>query len=209
MSDADLIGRLVKDLKPVRTLAPLWQRVAMYLIATVGVALVEILVIAKIHPEVYAVLSDSPMFLIETLIILGTPIIAAVGALVLSVPGNENKRWLQYGAVGLFLAFLGLNIYNIWYPIFPNSFMGNNDYCSLDIVSLGFIPCIILFLIVRQAAPLNWKWLSWLITLGAFAPLVAMQQLTCMASAPHVLLAHISPVIIMSVAIYYFGRKFI
>ncbi len=209
MNNADLIQQLVKDLKPVRTLAPLWQRVSLYLLATIGVALIEMFVIAKIHPEVYLAFRNSPMFLIETLLILGTPVIAAVGALVLSVPGNENKQWLQYSAVAVFLLFIGMNLYNIFDPIFPNSIKGHNDYCMLDIISLGFIPAILLFLIVRKAAPLNWKWLSGLITLGAYAPLVAVQQVTCMASGPHVLLAHITPVLLMSVAIYYLGRKFI
>lgn len=209
MNNAELIQQLVKDLKPVKNLAPLWQRVALYLGLTLGVALIELFVIAKVQPDVYLAFRNSPMFLIQTVLILGTPLVSAVGALVLSVPGNENKKWIQYGAVGTFLLFIGLNIYSIFDPIFPNSIYGHNDFCVLDIVSLGFFPALLLFFIVRQAAPLDWKWLSGLITLGAFAPLVAVQQLTCMASAPHVLLAHVLPVLIMSVAIYYLGRKFI
>lgn len=209
MSDDQLIKNLVKDLKPVRLLMPLWLRITLYLVPTIIMCALELLVIAKVQPGAFEALLNGRTFLIETLLIMGTPFVAAIAVLVLSVPGNESKRWLQFSAVGLFLAFLSLTLYNLWDPIFPNSLLGHNDYCALDIVSLGLVPMMILFFMVRQAAPLNWKWLSWLITLGSFAPLVALQQLTCLASAPHVLIAHVTPLFLMGVALYYIGNKFI
>jgi len=210
MSEPNLIQQLVKDLKPVKTLAPLWQRIAIYLAATVGIALLELFVIAKIQPAVFLAFKNSPTYLFETVLIFFTPVIAAIGALILSVPGNENKQWVQYVAAGSFAAFILFNFYNIWFPVFPNATRDHyNEFCVYDIVSLGTIPALLLFFIIRMAAPLNWKWLSGLITLGSFGPLVAVQQLTCMGTAPHVLAAHVLPVLLISIAIYYIGRKFI
>ncbi|MEQ1879241.1 MAG: NrsF family protein [Bdellovibrionia bacterium] len=204
-----LIQDLVKDLKPVRPLKPLWKRVLIWAGAAAAISALELTLVASLRPEAFEMMSAYPRFALETFLIFVTPIFAAVAALVLSVPGNERARWLQSAAVLTFLGFIGLTVYGMWDPIYDATVYGHRQSCPVDISLFGLVPMVLLFWLVRQAAPLNWKWLSILITLGAFAPLAAVMQLTCMANSLHNLVGHILPIFIMGCLVLYLSHRFL
>jgi hypothetical protein len=209
MNDQKLIHSLVDDLKPVQRLPSIAVRMTIWLVASLFVGALEFLAVSRFRPDALEMLRLQPRFALETLLIILSPIFAAVGAVVLSVPGNERRRWLQWAALFCFLGFMGLTLYDLWNPIFENAVHRYRGNCIMDVPLLGFIPLIPLFYLVKQAAPMDWKWLSILITLGAFAPLVAMMQMSCMAGAAHNLVGHILPVFVMGLVVLFLSHKYL
>ncbi|HEX4924491.1 MAG TPA: NrsF family protein [Bdellovibrionales bacterium] len=209
MKNEALIDSLVKDLKPVKRLPPLWKRILIWGTVATLISGFELFVIAQLRPEAIDMLREHPRFLAETFLIFVTPIFAAVAALVLSVPGNEKRNWLQAAAILSFLAFIGMTVYGLWHPIYEATVYGHRDSCPIDISLFGLVPMAILFYLVRQAAPFRWKWLSLMITLAAFAPLAAVMQLTCMANSLHNLIGHILPIFLMAGLVLWLGKKYL
>jgi hypothetical protein len=150
----DLIGRLVSDTRPVTVLPPPWRRtVAWLVLSTPYVALIVLMM--GMRPDIGEKLSES-RFLIEEISAAATALAAAFAAFWAVIPGRA--RWplflpllplavwlgsLSQGCIQAFLAYgrAGLAV--------------GDDWICLPVIALvGFVPAIVIAVMIRRGAPL-------------------------------------------------------
>ncbi len=96
MSTEDLIQQLTHDLQPVRRLRPVAVRIAGWLVvavASLGLGLSVMGIRRELGDAV-----DRTDFAIESVLLIVTALSAAVGALLVSVPGAERDQALAMAA---------------------------------------------------------------------------------------------------------------
>jgi hypothetical protein len=196
-----LIAQLARDATPVTPLPPPSARwMTWALKAAAAAAIVTILL--GLRPDVDACVHD-PRFVAAALATLALALTAAAGAFALSVPGAGARRavracpllaaaawatllWLRLTAAG------GEPITQLaatpWHPA-----------CVLLILSVGTVPGIWLFAMLRRAAPLQPLWTGALAALASLALGALGTQFVCPIDAPgHQVLWHFTPVVLIT-----------
>ncbi|UCF68464.1 MAG: DUF1109 domain-containing protein [Acidobacteriota bacterium] len=153
-----------------------------------------------VRPDLTASLSD-PLYALQALVTLSAMVLAAAGALILTVPGHARSasaRWLPIAALAVWLLSLALDFAvhsaagqpALWDP-------GHGARCVREIAALGLLPGVILFFMAARGAPLRGGWTGWLVAI-ALASLGALgTQLSCTSDAPaHVFVWHFLPVVL-------------
>jgi len=208
--ERELIDRLVRDVTPVRPLAPPAVRVARWaLVSTVcvgaGVAL------AHVRHDIGASMWTTS-FLVQAGLLLTASLFGATAALVVGVPGAQPTwatRWVPLGAIAAWAAWLVESIatqpdhLRVWWP-------GPAVHCAATVTLLALLPGLLLWSLVRRAAPLRPAWAGLLATLTAAAAGALGTQLICPRNdAAHLLLWHAAPVMAMAIAGIQVGRRFL
>ena len=206
----ELIDRLVRDAAPVRPLASPAVRLARWTLAAAvclaaGVAWVQLR-----HDLAETMWTAS--FLVQACLLLGTALLAASAALVVGVPGAEATlamRTLPLLAIAAWAAWLVAAIVaqpgesRVWWPT-------PAPQCGVDITLLGLVPGLLLWSLVRRAAPLRPAWTGLLAMLTAAAVGAVGTQLICANDdAAHLLLWHFVPVMVLTGAGIHLGRRFL
>ncbi|AMY08211.1 hypothetical protein LuPra_01404 [Luteitalea pratensis] len=206
----ELIDRLVRDATPVRPLARPAVRLVRWALAA---ALCLAAGVAWVHlRHDLAETMWTASFLGQAGLLIGTALLAATAALVVSVPGAEPTpatRWLPLVAITAWAAWLFAAIVaqpedsRVWWP-------APAPQCGVDITLLGIVPGVLLWSLVRRAAPLRPAWTGLLATLTAAALGALGTQLICSNNdAAHLLLWHFGPVTMLTVAGIALGRRFL
>jgi hypothetical protein len=206
----DLIATLVRDVVPVRPLASPAVRLARWAVVSAlcvaaGVAL------ARVRHDLGETLWTTS-FLVQAVLLIGTAVLAAMAALIAGVPGASSTlatRLLPLGAITLWAGWLVAAIVaqpghsRLWWPT-------PSPDCAVDITLLGLVPGLLLWSLVRRAAPLRPAWAGFLATLTAAAAGALGTQLLCPNDdAAHLLVWHVGPVIALAVAGLQLGHRFL
>jgi hypothetical protein len=152
-----------------------------------------------------------PTFIVLALVTLGTALLAAASALVLSVPGAERASISRTTT---------LTAGSVWAFMLMARLMEGGDaasrllvlpihwLCVIEIAGLGFIPGWALFAMLRRAAPLRQAWTGALATLAAAALGAAATQVLCPIDDPaHQLVGHVLTVTLLAIAGTIAGRR--
>jgi hypothetical protein len=195
-----VIARLAKDATPVTPLpSPLarWGRWTLRAIAAGAI----VTVLLGLRPDIAARAVDA-RFVVAALFTGGLALSAAAAAFILSVPGAAGGRvarvvplmsaiawatllWTRLTAIGDPIAQI---VATPWHPV-----------CVLLILSVGGLPSLWLFAMLRRAAPLQTRWTGALAALAALALGALGTQFVCPIDAPgHQLLWHFGPVILLT-----------
>ena len=206
MHTEDLIENISQNAEPVKLLSPPLIRMASWfaislLCIGIGVSLMGL------RPDL---LHDMKyfQFILESVLILVVAIMAAATAFVLSIPGRDRGRLYYVGFVPM-LALVALLAWRIWHPIGIGSEIAPlaGQACLRDIFILGIAPGILLFMMIRHAAPLKFGWVGALGMLAVASLAAFGLQFTCSGQgAIHLLLWHIAPVIAIGAAGIVLGR---
>lgn len=195
-----VIARLARDARPV---APLPSPSARWITWTLGAAVAAAIVtmLLGLRHDVTARLHDA-RFVAAAAVTFALALTAAAGAFVLSVPGAGARRvvrvvpllaalawgtllWLRLSAAGAPVTQLAATP---WHPV-----------CVLLILSIGTLPGIWLFAMLRRAAPLQPLWTGALAALASLALGALGTQFVCPIDAPgHQLLWHFTPVVLIT-----------
>lgn len=200
MPTEDLIQQLTSDLQPVRRLRPVAIRVVgWFVVATASLGLVMILMGVRRELGDAADRSD---FAIEAVLLIVTALSAAVGALLVSIPGAERARlvrWLPIVAgIATVLWALG--------ELVMASAMGAPTgrltfawHCVYKTASVAAIPSVVLFVMIRRAAPLHAARAGFLAILATAAVGVLGANIICPNDRPlHMLLWHAAPLMLFA-----------
>lgn len=200
MKTDDMIEQLVGELRPVRRLAsPLLRFGRWFTVAAlcVGVGVAGF----GISPRVGHALRELD-FWIGTIATLGLALLSGMGAFVLSVPGAERRRWTRY----LFLLPLGIWAGVVGYALW-HATQGFTQWsrplwagwgCCRQMYVLAVIPAVLLFAMIRRAAPLRLGWVGVLALLAAAALAACGLQFICPLGTPlHVLVWHVAPTVML------------
>lgn len=211
MRTDELIVELARAAGPVRPLPAPSVRLARWTAATVPLMALAVIVIGP-RADILAVLRE-PTFLGIALATFATALLAAAGALVLSVPGAERSV-LQRVAP--------LVIGGLWAVALVVLLTAGGDAvrrllqwpfhwaCLIEIAALGVIPGWALFGMMRRAAPLDRAWSGALATLAAVSIAAVATQLLCPVDDPaHQLVGHVLPVAVLSMLGAFAGRRYL
>ena len=156
---------------------------------------------------------DQPTFVGLAVATLGTALLSAAGAFVLSVPGAERsplQRAVPLVAGGVWALVLVVLLTTGGDPVQRVLALPFHWACLIEIAGLSVVPGWALFAMLRRAAPLRRAWSAALATLAAVALAAVATQFICPVDDPaHQLVGHVLPVAFLSVWGAIVGRRWL
>lgn len=200
MRTEDLIERLVDDARPVRPLRPLAVRVAGW----AGVAVLSLAAV-MLMMGVRRELGDSvdrADFAFQALLLIVTALSAATGALVISVPGAARSPLVRWLPVVLCAGCVVWAVGGVGYAAAVGAPVGRLTFawhCVYKTTSVAAVPGVLLFVMLRRAAPMQSRWAGLLALLATSAVGVLGANIICPNERPlHLLLWHVLPLIVFA-----------
>jgi hypothetical protein len=204
----EVIRQLADDVRPVRPLRPLALRVASWLVVAV-LSLLVVMLLMGVRRELGDA-ADRTDFAVEAMLLVLTAVSAAVGALLVSIPGAGESRRVRWVPVGLGVACLMLAAGEWAYAAATGAPTGRLTFawhCVYKTTSVAAVPGIVLFVMLRRGAPLHAAWAGLLALLATTAVGVLGANIICPNDRPlHMLLWHVLPLMIFSGAGAALGR---
>jgi hypothetical protein len=191
----DLIRQLAAEATPVRPMAPVFRRAAGWLVLAFA-SLAVVMLLMGVRRELGDA-SDRFDFALEAALLLLTAVSAAIGALLVSIPGagtTRRVRWLPVGlGVGCVLLAAGELVYAAVVGA-PTGRLTFAWHCVYKTTSVALVPGVVLFIMVRRGAPLQTAWAGLLAVLATTAIGVLGANIICPTDRPvHMLLWHVLP----------------
>ena len=200
MRTEELIQRLAADAKPVRPLRPLLVRVAVWA-ALAASSLAVVMLLMGVRRELGDA-SDRADFAIEAALLLVTALSAAFGALVISIPGATRSplvRWVPIVAGIACVAWATGELVTASMIDAPVGRISFAWHCVYKTTSVAAVPGVVLFLMVRRAAPMHAAWAGLLAILATAAVGVLGANIICPNDRPwHMLLWHVVPLMLFA-----------
>lgn len=200
MRTEELIQQLANDAQPVRRLRPLPYRVAGWAVLA-AVSLGVVLILRGTRRDLGNAVGQADFALEASLLIL-TAISAAIGALILSVPGAERSarvRWLPLIAASASVLWAVGELIVAAATGAPTGRLTFAWDCVYKTSSIAAVPSVALFFMVRRAAPLQAGWAGLLAILATASVGVLGANVICPNDRPlHMLLWHVAPLMVFA-----------
>jgi hypothetical protein len=194
MKTDELIAQLASRAAPVQPLPPPAVRALAWSAVALASAAAGIVIFGA-RPDLGAVLTQ-PQFLWPLVAAIVTAAVAAGAALVLAIPGLERSPALRGSSVALGVLWASMLVGFVVRA--GHGFAGASDWpiCFLRVIGVGLAPALVLFGMLRRAAPLRLAWTSALAATAAMAAGAMAVQIVCpVDDAAHALLGHFGPVL--------------
>lgn len=208
MNTEDCIQRLTSDLSPVARLRSVFGRLMIWL----GSALLCVgagALLTGLRPDLHTAIWTAD-FLFEGLLLLIGAILSAVAAMVLSVPGCERagRKWRLFALFPVFgwLLYIGTRGFSGggWVLAGEARF---SPACAGELCLLSILPGVAMFLMIKNAAPVQLGWNGFLAALAALFLASLGLHFSCPnSSAVHVLAWHALPVLTVAASGIFLGR---
>jgi len=176
MRTEDLIQTLAADAPVQRLPHPVWRAMIWLAISTVYV--LGFAAIMGLRPDIVAKLAE-PRFLIEVGAAYLTSMMAAAAAFCAGCPGRPIwERFAPLPFLVVWLASLGEGCWRDWLHSGPDGVVLQPDlFCFPMILAISIVPALLIFLMVRRAAPIAPITTTALATLAAAALAAAALRL--------------------------------
>ena len=211
MRTDELIVQLARAAGPVRPLPGPSVRLARWTAAAVSMTALGVIVIGPRADVLTAIYQ--PTFVALAVATLGTALLSAAGAFVLSVPGIERsplQRAVPLLAGGVWALVLVVLLTTGGNPVQRILALPFHWACVIEIVGLSIVPSWVLFVMLRRAAPLRRAWSAAFATLAAVALAAVATQVICPLDDPaHQLVGHLLPVALLSLSGTIVGRRWL
>lgn len=200
MRTEDLIHQLAADARPVRRLPSTTTRVAAWLLLA-GASLAVVMLLMGVRRELGDI-TDRVDFTVEAALLLLTAVSAAIGALLVSIPGAGLAPRVRWIPVGLGVACVLLAMGELAYAAVSGAPTGRLTFgwhCLYKTTSVALVPGVVLFAMLRRAAPLNPGWAGLLAVLATASIGVLGANIICPNDRPlHMLLWHVLPLMLFA-----------
>lgn len=210
MKTEDLVKNLSSSLKPVKTMPHPLLRFLKWLVV-VAMCFGAVIPLIGLRHNIEAALLN-PHFVIQAILLVTLAITSAMAAFVLSVPRTDASQWSRWFPIIPATLWAGMIISDLVFAIIAKDssalLVDFGMACVGDILVLAMVPGVLMFIMIRKAAPtrLGWSGFLALISVAAFGALGS--QFMCHKDAPmHLLLWHFLPVAAIAVLGISFGRK--
>jgi len=207
----ELIVQLARSAGPVRLLPAPSVRLAQWTVVAASLTALSTILIGP-RADVWTALYR-PAFAGLAVVTLGTALLSAAGAFVLSVPGVERSplpRAVPLVAGGLWTLVLVVLLTTGGNPVPRVLALPFHWACLFEIAGLSIVPGGALFAMLRRAAPLRRAWSAALATLAAVALAAVATQIICPIDDPaHQLVGHLWPAAMLSVCGTIVGRRWL
>jgi hypothetical protein len=196
----DLIQQLTAEAKPVRPLPSLVARLAGWLVLAAA-SLAIVMLLMGVRRELGDA-ADRADFAVEAALLILTALSAAVGTLVVSIPGAERTavvRWLPVIAAVTYVMWSAGELAFAAATGAPTGRIALGWHCIYKTASIAVVPSLALFVLVRRAAPLRAVWAGLLALLATAAVGVLGANVICPNDRPvHMLLWHVFPLMVFA-----------
>ncbi len=159
MDTKSLIAELGTQLQPVQPLRPPMLRALIWLVvvaAASAVALLGLVYLGGMNPQVFASRMAQPRIAIECVAIALTGISAVIAAFVLSVPGRSALwGWLPAPFAALWIGASGAGCWQNGWTLPGQHGLGHSSHCFAFIVAVSVPLAAALFWVLRRARPIN------------------------------------------------------
>ena len=200
MRTEDLIQELVSDARPVTRLQPVARRLLGWVVLAAG-SFAVVLFLMGVRREL-GDSSDRADFAFEAALLIITAMSAAIGALVISVPGAERSPLVRWAPIVAATASVLWAAGELVYAAATGAPTGRLTFawhCVYKTSCVGAVPGIALFLMVRRAAPTRAMWAGLLAVLATAAVGVLGANVICPNDRPlHMLLWHVAPLMLFA-----------
>ena len=195
MRTEDLIVDLARQSGPWTPLAPVRVRLTRWLVLAIGLGVVTVAVIGARADFADAI--QRPTFVALAVATLASGLLAAQAALVLSVPGAERTPLVRVLATILIAGWamtFAIQLVaggNAWPRLaaFPNHWG-----CVVRISALSILSGVVLFVMLRRAAPLRPRMCAALAALASTSLAATATYIMCPVDDPaHQLVSHVVP----------------
>jgi hypothetical protein len=189
MNTETLIHELSLQALPVRPLAPPSVRFLKWLGVTLAFLILGIFAVGP-RPDLYTAAKE-PVFIVPAFIMAGLALICTFSAFVLARPDTGNARW-EVVVWATLAAWAGVLAFLILNEDISGSAIGYICITRIAFFSVG--PGILLFSMLRRAAPMRTAFVGLLAVMGALAfSEIAVQLLCRQSSLAHIVLWHFLP----------------
>jgi hypothetical protein len=199
MNTEELIIGLAKEAGAVRRLPNRGTRLAGWLILALAAGAIGLMV-HGLRPD-YALVLGDPSFLFAGALAIVITVTGASAALILSVPGAEQRRFLRSAATlagGIWIVFAIGGVISAGRGFADAA---GWDRCAAGVVATGLVPALGLLAMLRRGYPLAWGWPAGLAVAAALAVGSTVISLGCpISAASHLLLGHVAPVGVLALA---------
>ena len=200
MRTEDLIQELVSEVRPVERLRPVAARLLAWVVLA-ALSFGVVLFLMGVRRDLGDG-ADQADFAFEAALLIMTAMSAAIGALVISIPGAERSPMVRWAPVIAALASVLWAAGELVYAAAVGAPTGRLTFawhCVYKTASVGAIPGIALFLMVRRGAPLRAAWAGLLAVLATAAVGVLGANVICPNDRPlHMLLWHVAPLMLFA-----------
>jgi hypothetical protein len=201
MRTADIISRLVDDLRPVRPLRPVHVRLAQWSVVVLAVLGLEVLVAFARGIDLSGVIQAT--WLSHAVPPLSIALVAAAAALRHSIPGRAHPSLLAASSllVALWVGWLARAVAVDPFHSFPAWMAAPAARCAAHVAAAGIPGGLALLWLVRAGVPLSGAQSGILIALAAGASGALATHLTCPNQSPaHLLLWHAGSVLSIAIS---------
>lgn len=169
MKTEDLIRSLATSAEPVHRLGHPALRALTWIMISAGYVAVFVWVIG-VRADISDKLAD-PRFLIEVGAALLTSMMAAAAAFCAGCPGRPLwERFAPLPFLAVWLASLGEGCWRQWIQSGPDGITLQIDlFCFQNILAVSILPAVVIFVMIRQGAPIAPMSTTGLATLAATA----------------------------------------
>lgn len=196
-----LIGKLAQECRPVKPLGNPVIRFLKWAAATLVILSAGVLIL---RPDVSAFFLINPSFAFPAAIMLCVSLISALSAFIWTVPDEKNSR-VGFMLGTIILSWFGLIAYLLVSADLADSHPGYR--CVLRTVILAAAPSILLFYMLKKAAPIKPGTVGLLASLGVLSLATLGVQFVCQkVFLAHILMWHILPVCVLSGIGFFLGR---
>jgi hypothetical protein len=196
----DLIQELVSDARPVTRIQPIGRRLLAWVVLA-AVSFGVVLFLMGVRRDL-GDSTDRADFAFEAALLIITAMSAAVGALVVSVPGAERSPMVRWAPVIAAAASVLWAAGELVYAAAIGAPTGRLTFawhCVYKTMCVGAVPGVGLFLMVRRAAPMHATWAGLLVVLATAAVGVLGANTICPNDRPlHMLLWHVAPLMLFA-----------
>lgn len=205
MRTEDFINNLVKDLKPVKTILPIYLSYILWIFFSCVYIFTLSYIESNFSLEIY---HKPPIF--ELLIITGISLSATLGVFLHSIPGSHG---------GLFVKIITSILFVLWLIYLGNKFYFQKQFLLKDINSIGFlcvghiilvslVPFFTLYYFTKKMAPIDYRWTGVFLFLSSTSLATLDVQMQCKNVSPsHIFLYHTIPIIVFGMFGFKLGKK--
>jgi hypothetical protein len=201
MSHEELIIRLASEARAVQPLPPPAVRLARWM--ALALAVVAIAVAWRGVRANWAAAFADPTFVITNVLVLAVGVLAGWVALRSAVPGavrSPVETWVPVAALGAWGAILIQQVAAAGPLVSAIVSEGAVAGCMWKTYGIAVGPALVILLLARRAAPLDWRWTGGLSALSALAFGVIGTELICpITGHAHLFNWHYLPVAVMTV----------
>ena len=211
MKTKNLIDTLTSDAPPVKHVVP--GKLLLVWLAAASLLMGGLVAALGVRPDIITRLHDIS-FVVELSLVLAITISAGIAACWLALPDVNQQQWLRWLPFVPFVAlsFLLLNNYFSAHGMDPmgavyTEYLEKRYDCAADIVLFSIMPGVVLFFIMRKAAPVHYFWAGGIAALaitnlGYFA----LRIVEVNDNIAHLLLWHYLPMAMFSLLGAFLGK---